>query len=125
MSKEDCQEGNWHSQGRKDALRGFGSNQIGLHKKFCSDLNIKPDEQAYSKGYKEGLQLFCTYKSGYNFGLNGGIYHDSCPAELEKDFYQGYVTGKNRKEDVDRRSSWEAQERQHQDEMRKALINQK
>ena len=59
----------------------------------CLKLSADQDKTEYTKGWTAGLKVFCSYKTGYEFGLNGKKYQNICPKKLEVDFFKGYRKG--------------------------------
>ncbi len=50
--------------------------------------------RAYRIGYDDGLQRFCTARSGFDFGRLGAMDRDICPPESSAAFQGGYRLGK-------------------------------
>ncbi len=97
MKKGDCENRKWKVQGYKDAMKGFPSSHYQNQKKACMKFNIRVNKDRYMEGFNKGIRDFCTYKNGYEFGLKGKRYDDSCPKQLEDDFFKGYVAGKQQR----------------------------
>ena len=76
---------------------GYYSSTHGKQKAFpsvlCLKLSKTHSQKHYLKGWNEGLQVFCTYKTGYNLGLNNALYENICPKNLETNFFKGYTLG--------------------------------
>ena len=54
---------------------------------------LKGHKKSYRAGRVAGLKVFCTYKSGYNYGLNGYQYNNTCPKVKEEAFFKGWTLG--------------------------------
>jgi hypothetical protein len=93
ISKEECLAGNWEQLGFKDASNGHESSRIGSHIEECGKVGVQIDKNLYTKGYQDGLKVFCTYDRGLQLGKNDGYYREICPAELAGDFRRGYNLG--------------------------------
>ena len=53
-------------------------------------------------GFRAGLKVFCTYKSGYQFGHEGNNYNNICPKKTEEQFFKAYTLGKKEYEEEKR-----------------------
>ncbi len=110
MTKEDCRDGDWNTQGFEDAAHGRPKGDFDRHAATCKDFGYPVDEEMYARGYEKGLERFCTYKRGYKFGLADETYRDTCPEESEPEFYKGYTAGKQ-----ERKLDKAAQERRNRE----------
>ena len=99
--KADCENGNWQEQGFRDATQGYGKDKFTHRKEACLKQSFTTDEAFYWKGYEQGLQRFCNFKSGYEYGKKGKKYRDTCPLELESEFYKGYMEGQKAEKSED------------------------
>lgn len=93
LGKKGCKQGDWVMAGYKDALAGKPQKFMDQQVQACSNFGITINTDEYTEGYESGLRKFCTFKSGYNFGRDNHKYQDSCPSDLEPDFFKGYVEG--------------------------------
>ncbi len=59
----------------------------------CAQAHKKLSQREYTRGRNKGIKLFCSYKKGYDLGINGYRYANVCPKELEPDFLRGYTLG--------------------------------
>jgi len=82
----------WSGVGEEDALSG---DKMRSYYASCSTYRISPAESLYKTGYTNGLTSFCTKKSGYNFGLDGGQYNGTCSKTNEYSFLSGYEQGQS------------------------------
>ena len=80
-----------YKEGYSHALQGEPSSIFSYAK--CLKLSKKHSNGEYVKGWKAGVKVFCTYKNGYQMGLEGGQYQNICPKKLEPDFFKGYTLG--------------------------------
>ena len=80
-----------YEEGYSHALEGNPSS-VFSHAK-CLKLSKKHSNREYMKGWKAGMKIFCTYKNGYQFGLDNGYYRNICSKKLEPDFFKGYTLG--------------------------------
>ena len=58
------------------------------------------NEEQYNEGYEDGLEKFCTYKSGYQFDLEGNLYNNTCSKKNEDRFFEGYALGKKHQQEL-------------------------
>ena len=93
LSKESCERGDWYGIGYEDGTDGHSQDRLMGHKKACLEHNISSDEDAYRRGRDDGIKKYCTYQSGYDEGEDMQKYGRVCPAELEQDFFRGYLLG--------------------------------
>ena len=80
-----------YEAGYKDAITGETDQ---YSRSICLKLSPKFSQKQYAQGRRAGLKEFCTYKSGYQWGLSGSYYLNTCPKNLESKFFQGYTVGK-------------------------------
>ncbi len=91
-----CLSINWRLAGETSALNGEKSSLRfqNLHSS-CSKKNLQSvDEAAFLEGYERGLSRFCKTLYGFNHGLSGSSYNNTCPQNSEPDFLKGYFKGK-------------------------------
>ena len=96
-SKSQCNQFDWQKQGAKHAEYGWtfeGSKDHFQH--HCTlEHEIPVDQTALKKGYQRGLKNFCTPGNAQVFASKGGVYQNTCPANLEKSFLKPYTEGMN------------------------------
>ena len=80
----------FYNEGYQHAIKGRLKN---FNERACLPLKALLGKPAYHKGYNAGLVSFCSYARGYQFGLNGNFYQNTCPKKLEEDFFKGYILG--------------------------------
>ena len=74
-------------------LGAKGKQKAPLSSVLCLKLSKTHSQKQYLKGWNEGLKVFCTYKTGYSLGLNNAHYENTCPKNLEANFFKGYTLG--------------------------------
>ena len=119
MGKKDCEMGNWKNEGKLDAMDGWPLSHFVKQKKACQKHGIEIDQTQYESGYNEGIKLFCTFKSGYRYGRKGGNYQDTCPANLEPEFFKGFVAGKKQRSVEDKLEEQQNQIKEQEDQIEK------
>ncbi len=82
----------WAGVGRSDAKNGREKKSYYAN---CSKFKVSPAKNLYNSGYANGLANFCTKKSGYNFGIAGGKYKNTCSHSNENAFLAGYESGQD------------------------------
>lgn len=86
--------GSWYDYGNRDASAGYPKERLAKHFEACTEYGVTPNKEQYEAGFKEGLKTFCTPDNGYEWGLKGGQYYNSCPAILSSAFTKRYNAGK-------------------------------
>jgi len=94
MTKDECRAVDWRTVGYEDGVAGYSGERIGEHRKACAEYGVTPDLDAYRAGRAEGLREYCQPRNGYRAGVNGAVYHDSCPADLAPAFAEAYDSGR-------------------------------
>ena len=95
MSPEECMVADWYRIGEQDARAGRGTDYLANRASDCAEAGYPADTEAWHAGFDYGLGYFCTLDSGFRFGLEGQRYLHSCPADLEREFLEGYELGSN------------------------------
>lgn len=93
ISKDECRAGDWERIGYKDSSSGHDSSRLGSHIEECGKVGVQIDKNLYTKGYQDGLKIYCTYDKGLEVGRDGGFYRDICPGDLAREFRRGYQLG--------------------------------
>jgi len=93
MTAEQCQVADWYQLGRQDALAGHASDHLARRAQACSEAGFGADSASWHAGFDDGLIDFCTADNGFRFGLDGGHYQRSCPAQSHAEFDQAYRLG--------------------------------
>lgn len=97
LTQEQCMHMDWFQKGRTDAISGGSLSSFDEYSKRCGKFEITADKESYTDGFNQGLKQFCTYERGKSFGYNHGIYHNTCPLHLEKEFMRGYKSGRKKR----------------------------
>lgn len=97
LSEEQCRHMDWYAKGRTDALNGESMGSISGYSKQCSKYSIVPNKRDYTNGFNQGLEQFCTYERGKEYGYLGRFYKNTCPTHLEENFIKGYKYGKKKR----------------------------
>lgn len=70
LSQQECMTTNWQQMGFGDGEAGRTPRNLDQAIKDCMKFQITVDPNTYMKGYRSGLQRFCT--PTYDEGLNDG-----------------------------------------------------
>ena len=84
---------NWHQIGLDFASLG---KTVRSHEQYLAECGIKlteVEQEAYLSGYYVGLNDFCTYEKGKEFGSKGLQFPIVCPYELRETIQAGYDVG--------------------------------
>lgn len=120
MSEKECAVADWHEQGTRDALGGYARTRLEDNRQACAKIGVTPDETAYFAGYNTGLQQFCLPGNAAEWGRNGRLYHNSCPAAYERDFLYYYQIGRDAYDAQQKVSQLSSEQRVAQRELEKA-----
>jgi hypothetical protein len=94
LSEDECIAADWRVIGERDGAEGYDPQQrFGKHVKACERAGIVPDQRQWNQGYQDGLFNFCTPQRGLIHGQAGKPYNNVCPADLERNFLDGYRLG--------------------------------
>ena len=95
MRPEQCLAADWRNVGLQDGTTGQPLERFLRYGEDCAEAGVTPDKAAYVAGRNEGLESYCTVRSGYNVGSSGGWrrYHHVCPDHLEPAFLLGFRIG--------------------------------
>lgn len=90
-----CLEVNWYEIGRQDSTRGRDWDQaFSNRRKICPIKSNSQQTKAYKNGFDAGLREYCSFKTGYIYGLSQTEQKiDSCPKPLKAAFQKGYTAG--------------------------------
>ena len=75
----------------KEALMGKTDSYYRIY--YCQKREDFSGKKEYEKGRKAGLKRLCSHLGGYNFGLKGANYQNTCPKSVEQSFFKGYLSG--------------------------------
>lgn len=95
--KSSCLEINWYEVGRQDSTRGHERKKVLLERqKTCSIQDESAQVKAYKNGFDAGLREYCSFKTGYIYGLSKTEQKTrACPTSLKNIFVQGYEAGEH------------------------------
>ena len=93
MSKQDCENADWHTIGYNDGARGIYFSNLDTYRKRCSEYQIAPDANAYQAGWNQGIRIYCTSDNGYRAGVSGHAYQNICPADVAHGYRVGWQQG--------------------------------
>ena len=93
VSQNECVVTNWHEHGIIVGTAGMSEYEARRNFESCGDAKPVSDRNSYITGYREGLNAYCTEASGFQTGMEGAIYQDACPEEVEESFLIGYRAG--------------------------------
>jgi len=93
LNESECKTANWEIIGLEDGSKGKPTSFIGEHRQACSEYNVAPDLDAYLRGHRSGMRQFCTAQNGYQQGLRGNSFNQTCPADLSANFKNAYQKG--------------------------------
>jgi hypothetical protein len=71
MSKQECQVADWQRVGYNDGASGESERRLAAYTEDCGEAGVKPDAQAYRRGWDSGIQRFCTAANGWREGVQG------------------------------------------------------
>ncbi len=94
MSESECRYASWYDLGLRDATLGQPWTLFNNYVSACSRYGVHPDRDAYMRGWKEGIKIYCTYEHGFEEGRLGKTYMYVCPPNLETNFMRGYQKGR-------------------------------
>ncbi len=92
---KSCLEINWYEVGRQDSTRGRKwEDTFSERRRFCSLGKDSHYERAYKNGFDFGLREYCSFKTGYIYGLSKSKDQAKvCPEPFRKSFVNGYEVG--------------------------------
>ena len=94
LSQSQCTTGNWEDIGYKDGANGAPPERVAGHAEDCRAHGTQPDEAQWNKGYRRGIDEYCTPKHAVQIGERGSPYHGVCPAELNQQFETAWRSGR-------------------------------
>ena len=71
MTISECQVADWRRVGFDDGARGESDRRLAAHTESCAKAGIRPQPQAYRRGWDDGIERFCTAANGWREGLQG------------------------------------------------------
>jgi hypothetical protein len=71
MSKQECQVADWQRVGFNDGASGQSERRLAAYTEDCGEAGVRPDAQAYRRGWDSGILRFCTAANGWREGMQG------------------------------------------------------
>jgi hypothetical protein len=112
MSVDECKVANWHEVGFNDASKGYDKHRFEKHSKACQKAGITPNFDTYTKGYEDGLRIYCTPQNIFELGLDGRGDYKICPSsehsllkpyhDVSNSYYQAKKDRKQLLDDIQR-----------------------
>lgn len=93
LSKEQCQTTNWQQVGYRDGERGDFRSMLVKEEKDCARFSMTVDNQAYGKGWEEGVRAFCQPMRATQLGVQGKTFNPVCPEDLTPAFERAWRRG--------------------------------
>lgn len=94
LSGNECETADWWLIGQEDASEGRSLAHLREHQESCAEHGVTPDRDAYAKGHRSGLAVYCTRFTGYKVGRSGRPYHGICGGSLAEEFEPGLRRGR-------------------------------
>ena len=92
LSPEDCTKTDWVQKGERDGSNGESSSLFSKYQQQCLEHGVKISQANYTQGYNHGLRQFCSYKTGYQNGIDGSDPLTECD-HISPSFTRGYEEG--------------------------------
>lgn len=92
LTQEDCNNTNWTQKGELDGSNGKSLAKFSNYQQQCREHGVVISKANYRQGYILGLRKFCSYKSGYELGLDGSDPLNECN-KISPSFTKGYEEG--------------------------------
>lgn len=86
MNEGECRAADWYQIGLRDGRNGEPANRLASHAEACSEYGVRPQEQRYAQGHKEGLREYCRVENAFETGLKGQRYQGVCPSDVDSAF---------------------------------------
>ena len=94
LSENECETADWWLIGQEDGSEGQPLAHLEEHRESCAEHGVTPDRDAYAKGHRSGLAVYCTRFTGYKVGRSGQPYHGICDGSLAEAFEPGLRRGR-------------------------------
>lgn len=94
LSENECETADWWLIGQEDGSEGLSLAHLEKHQESCAEHGVTPDRDAYAKGHRSGLAVYCTRFTGYKVGRSGQPYHGICDGSLAEAFEPGLRRGR-------------------------------
>ena len=92
ISEEQCLAGDWQELGFEDGTKGANIDRVHKYTNVCAEHGVSVQANLYSKGYEQGLPLYCTHRRGLNSGTNGSSFNQACTGFIH--YEQAYSQGR-------------------------------
>ena len=94
LSENECEAADWWLIGQEDGSEGLPLTHLKEHQESCAEHGVAPDRDAYAKGHRSGLGVYCTRFTGYKVGRSGQPYYGICDGSLAEAFEPGLRRGR-------------------------------
>ena len=84
--------GDWQELGFKDGSKGANIDRVHKYTNVCAEHGVSVQSSLYSKGYEQGLPLYCTHRRGLNSGTNRASFNQACTGFIH--YEQAYSEGR-------------------------------
>ena len=91
IAAEDCISTDWRAAGLKDGTEGRHFKILDTYDKQCGESFGKTQEGLWTKGYLEGMEVFCTETNGFRDGQASSTIINTCPKDSA--YFAGYKRG--------------------------------
>ena len=93
IDPEKCDTVDWYQTGVVDGERGR-ADRLDAFIETCGTVDVTPDVDAYLMGREEGLERFCTFETGLQYGRRGRLDPtELCRPGLREQVNQGWQLG--------------------------------
>ncbi|MBM7073613.1 DUF2799 domain-containing protein [Shewanella sp. 202IG2-18] len=90
ISPEECKSADWYNRGINDGSDGLKRSILQSYTQECAEAGISVNSEEWRRGYKFGLQSYCTAENGYFVGSKGLSYNGVCH---NREFLENYKLG--------------------------------
>lgn len=94
LSGNECETADWWLIGQEDGSEGRSLAYLKEHQESCAEHGVTPNRDAYAKGHRSGLAVYCIRFTGYKVGRSGRPYHGICDGSLAEEFEPGLRRGR-------------------------------
>lgn len=94
MDQDQCAVADWYEVGRTQGEQGRDSQSYKNYIEACSEFAIDVDTNAYQVGWEDGIDLYCARDNGFDEGVKGNAYSNTCPTSLHDGFFSAYQLGR-------------------------------
>ncbi len=94
MNEKQCSTADWDRIGFQDGAEGYPLDRFDRRRTDCAEYGVVAKLDQYQAARQRGLeQVYCTKQKGIEVGRGYRTYKHVCPANLERDFLDGYRQG--------------------------------